>query len=69
MRHFASPSFWENYEKLPGNIRTLADKNYALLKANTRHPSNNQRVHHLYASKAAEIAIRRPQQADAKLLA
>ena len=39
MRHFASPSFWQAYAKLPQNIRTLADKNYSLLKTNPRHPS------------------------------
>lgn len=39
MRHFASPSFWEAYAKLPESIRALADKNYALLKENPRHPS------------------------------
>ena len=39
MRHFASPSFWECYKKLPENIRALADKNYALLKQNPRHSS------------------------------
>jgi hypothetical protein len=39
VRHFASPSFWECYKKLPENIRALADKNYALLKQNPRHSS------------------------------
>jgi hypothetical protein len=39
MRHFASPSFWETYRKLPEHIRVLADKNYALLKENPQHPS------------------------------
>ena len=39
MKHFASSSFWEAYEKLPKDIRALADKNYALLKDNPRHPS------------------------------
>ena len=39
MRHLASPSFWEAYDKLPQNIRALADRNYALLKSNPRHPS------------------------------
>jgi hypothetical protein len=39
VRHFASPSFWEAYAKLPHSVRALADKNYALLKANPRHPS------------------------------
>ena len=39
MRHFASRAFWEAYAKLPEQIRTLADKNYALLKNDPRHPS------------------------------
>ena len=39
MKHFASPAFWEAYEKLPDQVRALADKNYALLKENSRHPS------------------------------
>ena len=39
MRHFASFAFWAAYEKLPENIRALADKNYALLKENPQHPS------------------------------
>jgi hypothetical protein len=39
MRHFASPAFWEAYEKLPGAVRALVDKNYALLKRDPHHPS------------------------------
>lgn len=39
MRHFASRGFWEAYDRLPQNMRLLADKNYALLKENPRHPS------------------------------
>lgn len=39
MRHFASPAFWRAYERLPENVRALADKNYALLKQDPRHPS------------------------------
>jgi hypothetical protein len=39
MKHFASPAFWEAYRRLPERIRALADKNYALLKENPRHPS------------------------------
>ena len=39
MRHFASPGFWAAYEKLPQQVRELADRNYALLKADPRHPS------------------------------
>ena len=39
MRHFASPAFWDAYTKLPEAIRELANKNYALLKDDPRHPS------------------------------
>ena len=39
MRHFASPPFWDAYGKLPERVREVADKNYALLKKNPRHPS------------------------------
>jgi hypothetical protein len=39
MRHFASRAFWEAYERLPEQVRELADKNYALLKENPQHPS------------------------------
>jgi hypothetical protein len=39
MRHFASPAFWEAYQKLPAPVRELADKNYALLKSDPQHPS------------------------------
>ena len=39
VRHLASPSFWEAYAKLPESVRAVADKNYALLKENPRHPS------------------------------
>jgi hypothetical protein len=39
MRHFASPKFWQAYGRLPEQVRALADKNYALLKSDPRHPS------------------------------
>jgi hypothetical protein len=39
MNHFASRDFWSSFESLPKNVRTLADKNYALLVTNPRHPS------------------------------
>ena len=39
MKHFANPSFWEHYEKLPKSIQELADKNFDLLKADSKHPS------------------------------
>jgi hypothetical protein len=39
MRHFTSPAFWECYMQLPNSIQELADRNYELLKSNSRHPS------------------------------
>ncbi len=39
MIHFASPSFWSAYELLPLSVQKVADRNYILLKENTRHPS------------------------------
>lgn len=39
MNHFASPSFWEGYEKLPQSIQKIADRNFGLLKENQKHPS------------------------------
>ena len=39
MKHFASSVFWECYQRLPASVRAVADKNYALLKADASHPS------------------------------
>ncbi len=39
MTHHASLSFWACYDALPAAVRDLADKQFALLKANPRHPS------------------------------
>ncbi|MFN8471906.1 MAG: hypothetical protein U0822_06900 [Anaerolineae bacterium] len=39
MRHVTTPQFWDLYRRLPPSIRELADKNFALLKANPQHPS------------------------------
>ena len=39
MKHFASSRFWSCYERLPENVRKLADKNFDLLKTNPQHPS------------------------------
>lgn len=39
MKHYASPRFWELYGSLPIDVRELADKNYGLLKSDSRHPS------------------------------
>ena len=39
MEHFTTPDFWERYEALPEAVQKLADKNYALLRGNSSHPS------------------------------
>ena len=64
MSHFASPSFWSCYRALPPHVRDLADKNFALLKANPAHPSlhfkkvgrfRSARIVQLYRSLAVEM--------------
>lgn len=37
--HHATPDFWVCYRALPAEVRDLADKSFALLKADPRHPS------------------------------
>jgi hypothetical protein len=37
--HRTVREFWELYNKLPKDIRVLADKNYDLLRENPRHKS------------------------------
>ena len=39
MKHFASPQFWRLYRQLSPEVRALADKNFQLLKADSKHPS------------------------------
>jgi hypothetical protein len=39
MNHLATPEFWACYHALPEAIRELADKNFALLRQDSRHPS------------------------------
>lgn len=39
MNHHATKDFWHCYHALPDTVRQLADKNFALLKADPRHPS------------------------------
>jgi hypothetical protein len=39
MKHLATNSFWEQYACLPESARIQADKNFALLKSNPKHPS------------------------------
>lgn len=39
MSHLASRRFWELYGQLPAAARQVADKSFALLKSDPRHPS------------------------------
>lgn len=39
MKHQANPRFWRCYRGLPKEVRELADRNYALLKADPSHGS------------------------------
>ena len=39
MNHFAAPDFWASYQRLPAGVKQAADRAFALLKDNPRHPS------------------------------
>jgi hypothetical protein len=39
LKHFASPEFWGLYKALPQSVQELADRNFALLKNDSYHPS------------------------------
>jgi len=39
LKHKTASSFWSCYELLPADVRSLADKNFQLLKADSSHPS------------------------------
>lgn len=39
MTHYAAPAFWFRYRSLPTAIQTLADRAFALLKTDLKHPS------------------------------
>jgi len=39
VNHFASPQFWDCYNRLPIGVRQLADKSYLLMKQDPQHPS------------------------------
>lgn len=39
MKHYAAPAFWQLYKGLPAEVREFADKNFELLKQDSRHPS------------------------------
>lgn len=50
MTHFTTPEFWQMYNGLPREVRQLADKNFALLKADLTHSSLHLKKVGLYWS-------------------
>jgi hypothetical protein len=39
VNHYATPGFWFHYRSLPAETRKLADRCFAALQADPRHPS------------------------------
>lgn len=39
MSHHTTPEFWDSYAQLPDAVQKVADRNYALLRVDPRHPS------------------------------
>jgi hypothetical protein len=39
LNHYAAPDFWSCHRELPASTRDLADRLFALLKADPTHPS------------------------------
>ena len=55
MKHFTSSHFWALYGDLPQYIQDLAEKNYALLKENPRHPSlQRKRIEELWSVRVGQ---------------
>ena len=58
MIHYASPAFWDCYQGLPGRVKIVADKNFALLKDTPKHPSLHFKRVGIYWSVRAGIDYR-----------
>jgi len=55
VKHSASSRFWAAYYAIPEDARALADKNFALLKANPRHPSLHlKRIGELWSARVGD---------------
>ncbi len=54
MSHHTTADFWACYERLPEAVQRAADRGYALLRADPRHPSLHlKRVGRLWSVRAA----------------
>jgi len=50
LNHHASGEFWSRYQALPESVREAADKSYALLRKDSRHPSLHfKRIGHFWS--------------------
>jgi hypothetical protein len=58
VRHLASPAFWEAYDRLPDAVRRVADRNFALLKQNNRHPALHYKAVGRYRSARVGLGYR-----------
>jgi hypothetical protein len=55
VKHTASSRFWAAYQALPADIRSLADKNFDLLKSNPHHPSLHlKRIGELWSARVGD---------------
>ncbi len=55
MKHTASGRFWVLYDALPKPVRAVADKNFELLKSDSRHPSLHfKRIGKLWSVRVGE---------------
>jgi hypothetical protein len=55
LKHWTSAYFWILYNALPPKIRSTADKNFELLKADPQHPSLHfKRVGELWSVRVCE---------------
>lgn len=58
LKHFATPNFWFHYRQLPPEVRELADKNFELLRADSRYPSLHLKKIGIYWSARVGLAYR-----------
>jgi hypothetical protein len=58
LKHFASPAFWECYNRLPENIREHADHCFKILKTTPYHPSLHFKTIGKYCSARIGISYR-----------
>jgi hypothetical protein len=56
--HRATPRFWRCYERLPAKEREHADRAFALLRENPRHPSLNLKKVGPFWSARVDISLR-----------